>query len=57
MHPYVWNGNVTVPEFGLESTQNSVCKPMEVLKCVNNALILNLKIPSKIQMKNQRIMW
>ena len=30
--------NGTVHEFGLESTQNSVCKPMEVLPSVNNAL-------------------
>ena len=54
--PLCMQTNGTVHVFGLDSLENVILEPMQVLKCENNALFLNLKIPSKIQMKNQKIM-
>lgn len=46
--PLCMKMNGTVHENALEFTWNVVWKPMQVLECENNALILNYNFPSKI---------
>ena len=49
--------HATVHEIGPKSTQNSVCKPMEMLPSVNNAFFKIWKFYPKSQVKNQIILW